>query len=141
MPISLPADVVMIGQHAGDRVLTRVLKLLTYQLQIFLVKYEYLQSLQLCEDQGIHGKLKKPVCKCVFSILDLHGDQASSSSLVLKMSNKEDFKDFEVMTEKKDTFPPSKFITFPSGIKHCFTCFNTVSVHVAFCLFIGHFGF
>ena len=33
----------------------------------------------------------------------LYGDQALSSSLVLKMSNKEDFKDFEAMTEKTQT--------------------------------------
>ena len=44
-----------------------------------------------------------------------HGDQALSSSLVLQMSNKEDFKDFEAMTETKQTFPPSKLVTFRSG--------------------------
>ena len=38
----------------------------------------------------------------------IHGDQALSSSLVLQMSNKEDFKDFEAMAEKKQTFSPSK---------------------------------
>ena len=44
-----------------------VLKFSTYQLQIFLVKYEYLQSLQLCEDQGIIGKFKQTclqTCAC-----------------------------------------------------------------------------
>ena len=40
--------VVTIAQHACDRVLKRVLKLSTYRLQILLVKYEYLPSLQLC---------------------------------------------------------------------------------------------
>ena len=34
----------------------------------------------------------------------IYGDQASGSSLILQMSNKEDFKDFEAMTEKKQTF-------------------------------------
>ena len=53
--------VVTIAQHAWDRFLKRVLRLSTYQLQIFLVKYEYLRSLQLCEDRSIRGKLKKPV--------------------------------------------------------------------------------
>ena len=39
-------------------------------MQIFLVKYEYLRSLQLREDQGIHGKLlKKRVRKHVIAIL------------------------------------------------------------------------
>ena len=45
--------VVTIAQHACDRVLNRILKLSTYRLQIFLVKYEYLRSLQPYEDQGI----------------------------------------------------------------------------------------
>ena len=45
--------------------------------------------------------------------LRLNGDQALSSSLVLKMSNKEDFKDFKAMTEKAN-FLPSKLVTFPS---------------------------
>ena len=61
--------VVTIAQHASDHVLKRVLKLSMYRLQIFLAKYEYLSSLQLCEDQGIRGKLKKPVCKHVLAIL------------------------------------------------------------------------
>ena len=34
--------VVTIAKHACDRVLKRVLKLSTYQLQIFLVKRQYL---------------------------------------------------------------------------------------------------
>ena len=54
--------VVTIAEHACNHVLKRVLKLSAYRLQIFLVKYEYLRSLQLCEDQGIRGKLKKRVC-------------------------------------------------------------------------------
>ena len=36
----------------------------------------------------------------------IYGDHASSSSLVMQMSNKEDFKDFEGMTEKADFFHP-----------------------------------
>ena len=89
-----------IAQHACDRVLKRVLKLSTYRLEIFLVKYENLRLLQLCEDHGIRGKLKKPVRKRAYDPCDLYGDQALGSSLVLQMSNKEDFKDFEAMTEK-----------------------------------------
>ena len=58
-----------IAKHASDRVLRGFLKLSTYRLQIFLVKYEYLRSLQLSEDQGIRGKLKKPVRKHVLTIL------------------------------------------------------------------------
>ena len=66
--------VVTIAQYACDRVLKRILKLSTYRLQMFLVKYEYLRSLQLqlCEDQGIRGKLKKPVCKHVIAILETY---------------------------------------------------------------------
>ena len=48
--------VVTIAQNACDRVLKRGLKLSTYRLQIFLVKY--LRSLQLWADQGIRGNLK-----------------------------------------------------------------------------------
>ena len=51
--------VVTIAQHACDRVPKKVLKLSTYRLQIFLVKYEYLRSLQLPEDKGISAKLKR----------------------------------------------------------------------------------
>ena len=50
---------------------------------------------------------------CACDPYDLYGDQALSSSLVLKMSNKEDFKDFEAMTEKQ-TLSPSKLVTFLS---------------------------
>ena len=42
-----------------------------YRLQIFLVKYEYLRSLQLCKDQGIRGKLKKRVPEHVLRSLEL----------------------------------------------------------------------
>ena len=61
--------VVTIEQHACDRVLKRILKLSTHRLQIFLVKYDNLRSLHLCEDQGRRGKLKKPVRKHVHAIL------------------------------------------------------------------------
>ena len=61
--------VVTIAEHACDHVPKRVLKLSADRLQIFLVKYEYVRSLQPCEDQGIQGKLKKRVCKHVFAIL------------------------------------------------------------------------
>ena len=59
--------VITIAEHACDHVLKRVSKLLIFRLQIYLVKHEYLRSLQLCEDQGIHGKLKDCVlqpCSC-----------------------------------------------------------------------------
>ena len=39
--------VIAIAQRDCDRVLNSVLKLSAYRLQIFLVKYEYLRSLQL----------------------------------------------------------------------------------------------
>ena len=77
------------------------------------MKYGYLRSLQLCKHQGIRGKLKKTYSQtCACDPYDLNGDQALSSSLVLKMK-KEDFKDFESMTEKTD-FSPSKLVTFPN---------------------------
>ena len=51
-----------LAEHACDYVLKRVLKLLICRLQIFLVKYEHLRSLQLCEDQSIPGKLEVTPC-------------------------------------------------------------------------------
>ena len=87
--------VITIAQHACDRVLKRVLKLSGFRLQIFLVNYEYLRSLQLCEDQGIRGKLEKPVLKMKIPL--------------------EDFKDFKAITEKQ-TFSPSKLVIFPSEL-------------------------
>ena len=72
--------VVTIAQHACDHVLKRVLNLSTYQLQIFLVKYEYLRSLQLCEDQGILGKIKRPASKHVHAIIVRPGFKFESCS-------------------------------------------------------------
>ena len=48
-----------IAELACDHVLKWVLKQSAYRLQIFLEKYEYLRSLQLCEDQGTRRKLKR----------------------------------------------------------------------------------
>ena len=53
----------------------------------------YMESLKTCSQ----------TCPC--DLCYSYGDQALSSSLVLQMSNKEDFKDFEAMTEKQ-TFHP-----------------------------------
>ena len=50
------------------------------------------------------SKTYSQICACDPN--DLYGDQALSSSLLLKMSNKEDFKEFEPMKEKKHTFHP-----------------------------------
>ena len=46
------------ARHASDDAPKRILKLSTHRLEIFLLNYEYLLSLQLCEDQGILEKLK-----------------------------------------------------------------------------------
>ena len=51
-----------IAKHACDHVLKRILKQSAYRLQIFLVKYEYLRSLQLCEDQGIRRNVSANMC-------------------------------------------------------------------------------
>ena len=64
--------VVTVAEQACDHVLKRVLKPSTHRLQIFLVKYEYLRSLQLCEDQGIAGKFEKRVYKHVLAILTIY---------------------------------------------------------------------
>ena len=61
--------VVTIAEHASDVAPKRILKLSIHRLQLFIVKCEYLRSLQLCEDQGIREKLKKRVCNHVLAIL------------------------------------------------------------------------
>ena len=63
---SASKKVVTITKHACNNVLKRVLKESAYRLQIFLVKYEYLRLLQLCEDQSIRGKLKRNVSANMF---------------------------------------------------------------------------
>ena len=42
--------IVTIAEHASDEVPNRFLKAVNTPLQILLVKYEYLRSLQLCND-------------------------------------------------------------------------------------------
>ena len=62
--------IVTIAQHACNRILKRGLKLLTYRLQICLVKYEYLRSLNCVKTKAyVRGKLKKPVRKHVLATL------------------------------------------------------------------------
>ena len=51
--------VVTIAEHVSDDALKGILRLLTHRLQIFLVDFEYLRLLQLCEDQSSLEKLKK----------------------------------------------------------------------------------
>ena len=61
--------VVTIAKDASDDAPKRNLRLPTHRLQIFFVKYEYLRSLQPCEDQGTCEKLKKRVFNHVLTIL------------------------------------------------------------------------
>ena len=53
-------------ENASDIDPKRILRLSIHRLQIFLVKYDYLRSLQLREDQGIREKC---VCNHVLAIL------------------------------------------------------------------------
>ena len=67
----LHLDIVITNaEHAYDHVLKRVLMLSAYRFQIFLVKYEYLGSLQ--QLTKAYGKLRKRAC----DPCNLHGDQA-----------------------------------------------------------------
>ena len=61
--------VVPIAEHVCDYDPKRILKLLKYRLQIYLVKDHYLESLQLYGDQVIPGQLKKRVLQHVLPIL------------------------------------------------------------------------
>ena len=44
-------------------------KTTSHHSQTFLVKYKHMQSLHLCEDQGIPGKLRKRVRNLVLASL------------------------------------------------------------------------
>ena len=71
--------VVTIAEYAPDVAPKRMLRLSIQRLQIFLVKYEYLQSLQVCEDQGIREKLKNvfaTMCLRSLQLIKIYGDQA-----------------------------------------------------------------
>ena len=73
--VSIKKKVVTIAKHACDHVLKRILKQST--LQIFLIKYEYLRSLQLCEDQAYAESLKETCLQtCVCDSYNLSLDQA-----------------------------------------------------------------
>ena len=61
--------VVTIAEHASDVASKMILRLSIHRLQIFLMKYEHLQSLQPDDDQGIREKLIKRVCYHVRAIL------------------------------------------------------------------------
>ena len=80
--------VVTIAEHAWGHVLKRVLMMLIYRSQTFVVKYKHIRSLQLCEDQGISGNLKKTRSQpCACDSYDLYGDQA----LVLSLADLQSF--------------------------------------------------
>ena len=61
--------VVRIAEHVCDDALKSILKLSTYQLQMFLAKDEYLWSLLPYGDQAIAGQLIKHVLKPMLAIL------------------------------------------------------------------------
>ena len=63
-----------IAEHACDDASERILKLPTYRLNIFLVKYQNLWPLQRFIDQTITVQLKIHVRAC--DPYDLYGDQA-----------------------------------------------------------------
>ena len=68
--------VVTMAEYASDVAPKRILRLSIHRLQIFLEKYEYLRSLQLCENQGIRKNLKKTCLQpCACDPYDLNGDQ------------------------------------------------------------------
>ena len=71
--------VLTIAEQACYHVLKMVLKLLIYRLQTFLVKYKCLRSLEPCEDEGIFGKLKKPIRNLVLVILTTNTETSLKS--------------------------------------------------------------
>ena len=59
-----------------------------YRSQTFLVKYKHLRSLQLCEDQGISGKLKERVRNLMLAILTTDMDTRLKSCSQQKWKEK-----------------------------------------------------
>ena len=62
----------MIAEHACDYVPKRILKLSAYRSQVFLVKDQYLRSLERCRNQAIHGQLIKDVVNMCLQSLQLY---------------------------------------------------------------------
>ena len=96
--------VATIAEHACGHVLNRVLKLLIYRSQTFLVKYKHMRSLQLCEDQGIPGKLKNMFATLCLRFLRFIWRPGSSPVVnrngrnMVDNTNKEGL--YKIMTEK-----------------------------------------
>ena len=61
--------VVRVAEHACNDASKRILKPLSYQLQIFLVRDQYLRSLLQYGDKAIAVQLEKHVLKPVLAIL------------------------------------------------------------------------
>ena len=61
--------VVRVAEHDCDDASKRILKPLTYRLQMFLVRDQYLRSLLPHGDQTITGQLEKHVLKPMLAIL------------------------------------------------------------------------
>ena len=74
--------VIAITEHVCDLVLKRVLKPLAYRLQIFLEKYEYLRSSQLCDTHGVSAKPKKRVSNHVLATLTTNMETRLKSKIV-----------------------------------------------------------
>ena len=73
--------VVKIAEHACEHALKKISNLSTYQLQIFPAKYEYLRSLHLCKDQGIHETLKKRTRKHMLVVLTTYMEARFKTNL------------------------------------------------------------
>ena len=79
-------NVVTIAEYAFDEYAPkRILRLSIHRLQIFLVKYEYLRSLQLCKDQGIRENLEKRVYNHVLAILTTYMETRLYNSCLQKL--------------------------------------------------------
>ena len=64
------------NKHVCDYFSKRILRLSIYRLQIFLVKNQYLRSLQRYGDKPSPGYLKICSQACACDPYDLYGDQA-----------------------------------------------------------------
>ena len=74
--------VVTIAEHVPDVAPKRILRLSIHRLQIFLVKYKYLRSFQLCVPRYKCKALKTCLQPCACDPNDLYGDRALVFHLV-----------------------------------------------------------
>ena len=108
--------------------------MLTYCLQIFLVKYKYLRSFQLGKDQGITGNPEKQVCNHMLAIFTTNVETglkrtvlSSSQSMFYTIfrqspTKSENVKDLPITGNRNERLSLTRFIS-PFSFRQLKNCF------------------